>query len=139
MAVARTTSGRQAPPSANHDDRSDGTLDALLDALTAARDGDFSVRLPTGGADGRFGEIAAAYNELAERNAGLDAELARIGKVVGRDGVLDERVSLGGAGGSWERSIDAINALVDDLVRPTTEVARVIDAVAEGDCRRRWR
>src|SRR5205807_1259283 len=30
-------------------------------------------------------------------------------------------------------SIDSINALIDDLVRPTTEVARVIVAVAEGD------
>src|SRR5205814_474391 len=28
---------------------------------------------------------------------------------------------------------DALNTLIDDLVRPTTEVARVIDAVADGD------
>src|SRR5947209_5451497 len=29
--------------------------------------------------------------------------------------------------------LDSINDLIDDLVRPTTEVARVIDAVADGD------
>ena len=46
---------------------------------------------------------------------------------------MDQRASLGPAGGSWESSIDSINDLVDDLVRPTTEVARVIDAVADGD------
>src|SRR5207244_3179287 len=35
--------------------------------------------------------------------------------------------------GAWEEQIDAVNGLIDDLVRPTTEVARVIDAVADGD------
>ena len=79
-----------------------------------------------------MGEIAAAYNELADRNARMDEELVRIGRVVGREGRMTERASLGARRGAWERSIDSINALIDDLVRPTTEVARVIDAVADG-------
>src|SRR6202012_1043578 len=33
----------------------------------------------------------------------------------------------------WNLKIDAINDLIDDLVRPTTEIARVMDAVADGD------
>src|SRR5207237_107331 len=41
--------------------------------------------------------------------------------------------SLQGAQGGDARTIDAVNTMVDDLVRPTQEVARVIDAVAEGD------
>jgi signal transduction histidine kinase/HAMP domain-containing protein/CheY-like chemotaxis protein len=133
LSVARTDEGAGTPPRANGGAPSDRALDALLEALAAARDGDFSVRLPAAGGDARLAEIAAAYNELAERNARLDAELVRIGRVVGREGVMDERASLGGAGGSWQRTIESINGLVDDLVRPTTEVARVIDAVAEGD------
>ena len=35
--------------------------------------------------------------------------------------------------GGWAASIGSINALIGDLVQPTTEVARVISAVAEGD------
>ena len=35
--------------------------------------------------------------------------------------------------GSWAQSINAVNTLIDDLVQPTTEVARVIGAVASGN------
>src|SRR5207253_507384 len=44
-----------------------------------------------------------------------------------------ERAGLPGAAGSWASVVAAFNTLIDDLVRPPTEVARVIDAVAEGD------
>src|SRR5437870_844446 len=46
---------------------------------------------------------------------------------------MTERVSLPRAGGSWKTSVEAVNGMIDDLVRPTTEIARVIDAVADGD------
>src|SRR6202051_610787 len=46
---------------------------------------------------------------------------------------MTERATLSGANGAWATSIDSVNSLIDDLVRPTTEVARVIVAVAEGD------
>ena len=38
-----------------------------------------------------------------------------------------------GAGGAWAASVDSVNALIGDLVQPTSEVARVIGAVAKGD------
>src|SRR5437764_712383 len=40
---------------------------------------------------------------------------------------------MAGAHGGWRTTVGAVNGLIDDLVRPTTEVARVIVAVAEGD------
>ena len=46
---------------------------------------------------------------------------------------MTERARLRGAGGAWSTAIDSVNGLIDDLVRPTTEVARVIVAVAQGD------
>src|SRR5206468_3265794 len=104
----------------------------LLDALGQASDGDFKVRLSTR-RKGVVGELHAAFNELAERNRMMHRELERIGRVIGREGRMTERASLGPVGGAWEESIESINALIDDLVRPTTEVARVIDAVADGD------
>ena len=46
---------------------------------------------------------------------------------------MSERVALENASGSWAHCVASVNHLIDDLVRPTTEVARVIQAVAQGD------
>ncbi len=77
--------------------------------------------------------MEAAYNALAARNAALEAELVRVSKIIGREGRMTERAHLDGADGAWATSVDSVNGLIDDLVRPTTEVARVIVAVAAGD------
>ncbi len=113
-------------------DGADPTVERLRDALLAAGAGDFTVRLP-GRRKGSAGEAERALNALVERNAQLTAELARMGRVIGRDGRMNERASLHGAQGQWGEALAAVNGLVDDLVRPTTEVARVIVAVADGD------
>jgi HAMP domain-containing protein/signal transduction histidine kinase/CheY-like chemotaxis protein len=110
----------------------DEVLRRLEAALRAAAAGDFSHRLPAR-RKGVVGELEAAYNQLVERNAQLTAELVRLGRVVGREGRMTERASLDGAHGGWSIALESVNGLVDDLVRPTTEVARVIVAVAEGD------
>jgi hypothetical protein len=84
-------------------------------------------------APGAAGEAGAAFNALVARNAALTAELTRMAQVIGRDGRMTERAPLDGVEGGWAQALGAVNGLVDDLVRPTTEVARVIAAVAEGD------
>ena len=50
--------------------------------------------------------------------------------MVGREGRLHERADVAGAEEHWAEKIGAVNELIDNLARPTTEVARVIDAVA---------
>jgi agmatine/peptidylarginine deiminase len=35
--------------------------------------------------------------------------------------------------GNWEASVRSVNELIEDLVQPTAEVARVIGAVARGN------
>ena len=112
-----------------HEDRD---LAALEQALRKAAAGDFKVRLPARD-DDAIGRVQAAYNELAARNAALEGELVRIARIIGREGRMTERASLDGVDGGWRTAIGSINGLIDDLVRPTTEVARVIVAVAEGD------
>ncbi|MGW1259616.1 HAMP domain-containing protein [Streptomyces sp. NPDC002513] len=107
-------------------------LNRLLAALVSMRDGNFRKRLTVSG-DGVMAEIAAVFNEVADRNLHLTGELARVRRVVGREGKLTERLEAGACEGSWAAAIDASNALVDDLVRPVSEVSRVLSAVAEGD------
>jgi HAMP domain-containing protein/signal transduction histidine kinase/DNA-binding response OmpR family regulator len=127
------TATRQPSPSGVVDA---AVLEEILDALVAARDGDFSRRLSRR-RQGLVGEIGAAYNELVTMNGRMEKELARMRRVIGREGRMDQRASLGPAGGDWDSSVESLNALIDDLVRPTTEVASVLDAVADGDLDRK--
>ncbi len=108
------------------------SLNRLLAALVSMRDGNFRKRLTVSG-DGVMSEIAAVFNEVADRNLHLTGELSRVRRVVGREGKLTERLETGACEGSWAAAIDNSNALVDDLVRPVSEVGRVLSAVAEGD------
>ena len=107
-------------------------LRRLLEALEAAGDGDFSRRLPAR-RKGLLGELEVAFNRLAERSHGQTTELARVARQIGREGRMTERARADGAKGDYLERMQIVNGLIDDLVRPTTEVARVIVAVAEGD------
>ncbi|HUQ21658.1 MAG TPA: HAMP domain-containing protein [Gaiellaceae bacterium] len=109
-------------------------LDRLVTSLQAAANGDFTVRLRT---EGPLADVAAAFNSLVERNQRVTKEFTRVSKVVGREGRINERADAAGAPGSWAEKIGAINELIDNLARPTIEVARVIDAVADGDLTQR--
>ncbi|MEV5943800.1 HAMP domain-containing protein [Streptomyces sp. NPDC051994] len=111
-------------------------LQRLLAALASMRDGNFRKRLTVSG-DGVMTEIAAVFNEVADRNLHLTGEIARVRRMVGREGKLTERLENGACEGSWAAAIDASNALVDDLARPVSEVGRVLSAVAEGDLEQR--
>ncbi|WP_326687614.1 MULTISPECIES: HAMP domain-containing protein [unclassified Streptomyces] len=112
------------------------SVNKLLTALTAMRDGNFRKRLTVTG-DGPMAEIAAVFNEVADQNLHLTGELSRVRRVVGREGKLTERLQTGTCEGSWAAAIDAANALVDDLVRPVSEVGRVLSAVSDGDLEQR--
>ncbi|MET9825230.1 MULTISPECIES: HAMP domain-containing protein [Streptomyces] len=107
-------------------------LNRLLAALVSMREGNFRRRLTVSG-DGVMSEIAAVFNEVADRNLHLTGELTRVRRMVGREGKLTERLETGACEGSWAAAIDHSNALVDDLVRPVSEVSRVLSAVADGD------
>ncbi|MEA2462240.1 MAG: hypothetical protein QOH90_2417, partial [Actinomycetota bacterium] len=112
---------------------SDAVLQELLVALRAANDGDFSLKLPVRKRDAMVGEIAAAFNELMDHSNRMTKEFVRVSTVIGREGRMTERAALPDAKGDWATRLKSVNSLIDDLVRPTTEVARVIEAVAQGD------
>src|SRR5438270_7275065 len=104
----------------------------LLTALIALKKGDFSVRLPVEWT-GVAGKVADTFNEVVELNQRMATELDRLSRVVGKEGKITQRASLGDVSGSWETAIDSVNDLISDLVHPTSETARVIGAVAQGD------
>src|ERR1700726_2178371 len=103
----------------------------VLNVLTAVKRGDFSVRMPSNWT-GSAGKVASSLNDVIESNQRLEREIRRLSKRVGKEGQI-KRASLGHAGGVWASTLDAVNDLIEDLVRPNTEMARVISAVANGD------
>src|SRR3954462_12420473 len=104
----------------------------ILNAMSALRRGDANARLPYHGS-GAFGKVAEVFNDLVEQNATIAEEFSRLSQVVGKEGKLKKRATVPNATGLWRDSAQSINSLIDDLVHPTSEVARVIGAVAQGD------
>jgi CheY-like chemotaxis protein/signal transduction histidine kinase/HAMP domain-containing protein len=98
------------------------------------RSGDFSVRLP-GDWIGLEGKIADTFNDIVAANQQMARELQRVGLVVGKEGKTRERAHFARSGGAWGEMEVSVNTLVDDLLRPTTEVTGAIAAVAQGDLR----
>src|SRR5262249_35719092 len=125
-----------AHPHAETEARSLQRLQALRDALRAAKQGDLSVRLPTDGADeGVMGEVALAFNAFIEQNDALVSELRRVDRSVGFEGKTTERASLG-AGGAWAAAVDSVNSLVEKMAWPISEATSVLGLVANGDLSR---
>ena len=105
---------------------------AILASLQTMRDGDFSVRLP-GSWTGLAGKIADTFNEIVAANQQMAQELKRVGQVVGKEGRTRERTRFHESRGAWGEMEVSVNTLVEDLLRPTTEVTRAIAAVAQGN------
>ncbi|HJV72967.1 MAG TPA: HAMP domain-containing protein, partial [Noviherbaspirillum sp.] len=107
---------------------------ALLATLTALKKGQFSARMPSD-LTGMAGKVADTLNEILETNENIADSITTVSRVVGREGRLTQRAAMPNVNmsGGWSTMIKSVNTLIDDLVRPTTEMARVIGAVAKGD------
>src|SRR5688500_9773472 len=132
MHLARKAAGSKVRPSPNG--AGTDTLDhrVLFSVLSDYQRGNFSVRMPDD-RTGLAGKICDALNDTIERNERLVKELERLSTVVGKAGNVKQRAQLPYAEGAWATAVESVNTLVSDLVQPTTEVARVIGAVAKGD------
>jgi len=104
----------------------------LLNTLIAFKRGNFEIRMPVEQI-GMPGKIADALNEVLDLNQKMVSEFARISRAVGKEGKITQRASIGSVSGAWAECVESVNSLIGDLVQPSTEVARVIGAVAKGD------
>src|SRR5580765_2142514 len=119
-------------PASSTESLSGADLAVVLSSLQTMRDGDFSVRLP-GAWTGLAGKLADTFNEIVKANQQMASDLKRIGNVVGKEGRTRERARFQQSKGAWGDMEVSVNTLVDDLLRPTTEVTRAIAGVAQGN------
>src|SRR5438067_3421446 len=132
VAIAEDASATTVESSNGHQGTEAPDLAAILECLQTLRDGDFSVRLP-GSWVGLPGKIAYTFNDIAAANQQMGQELKRLGRVVGKQGETRERARFYQSRGAWGEMEVSVNTLVDDLLRPASEVTRAIAAVAQGN------
>jgi hypothetical protein len=105
----------------------------LLSCLTAVQKGNFSVRLPSDW-DGLEGKIADQFNDIVASSERMAKELKHVSRAVGKQGRIGQRAGFARAdSGAWHGMEVSVNSLISDLIWPTLEVTRTIDAVAKGD------
>ncbi len=143
-----TAKGRNGKRNGNGNGRDDGERDVaplgsggiiresdlrrLLAAMREMKEGDFNVRLPVSDVP-LLADIADEFNGIAKLNTRLCDEMTRVSKTIGRQGQMNDRASIGPVTGGWRSTVESVNILITDLASPTTEIARVLAAVADGD------
>ncbi len=120
------------PPAETPDHAAPESMVMILHGLQAMKNGDFSVRLPVSWG-GLPGKIADSFNEIVAADEQMAFELKRVGQAVGKEGRIRQRLRAERRRGAWGEMEASVNTLVEDLLRPTTEVTRAIAAVAEGN------
>lgn len=115
----------------NNQTLSASQLTPLLEALIAARNGDFSVRLDVH--DDELSEISAAFNDLIALNQNFAHQIVTVSKNIKEEGKFNERLSKQTTNGLWSDSVDAINSLIDNLTQPISNISEIVLAVSRGD------
>ena len=104
----------------------------LLGAMRALRRGEFAVRLPDN-YSGTEGQIAAAFNEVAQTAEQLVRESRDVFGGIASEGRTKLRLKRAGLNGGWRDYVDSANAALDRLVAHSREVTTVVSAVGQGD------
>ncbi|MDP2794556.1 MAG: response regulator, partial [Sulfurisoma sp.] len=102
----------------------------------AYRRGDFTQRMPNDwtGVPGKIADTLNDIIDMADRTVG---DFERVSREVGKAGKVSVRMTVSDLQGSWARLVDSSNTLIDDLVTPLNEMARVTNAISTGDLTQR--
>ncbi len=113
------------------DDSVTKQLQALLIALKAAKNGDFTIRLPV--ENNELGEIASVFNEFVSLNQNFANEVVRLATEIGTEGKLGSQAVVKGASGSWQELLDNLNQMSTNLREQIKGINKVTLAVAQGN------
>ena len=97
----------------------------LLQTMMALKKGDFSVRLPIEDGQAPAEKSRITFNSVVEMNERMANELERLRQAVAKEGKINQRAIIGDFGGSWAQMMESVNTLIDELLRPTSEMSRV--------------
>lgn len=106
-------------------------LQALLLALKAVKNGDFSVRLPV--ENNELGEIGLVFNELVSFNQNFAKEVSGLAGEIGTEGKLGSQAVVKGAEGSWQGLLDNLNQMSTNLREQIKSINEVTLVVAQGN------
>jgi HAMP domain-containing protein len=109
--------------------------DALLAALTALKNGDFSARMPAG--DGEAGRIAEVLNAVMAQNALLTGEVRRIAREVGPEGRFGGQAEVPGLAGAWSELVADVNRMGSLLTEQIRDLSQTSRALAGGSTERK--
>ncbi len=104
----------------------------LLDVLTALKNGDTSVRMPNN-LTGIAGKVADTLNQVIQNNEILGKSIEELAVAINQNGSIKQRLHPGLNMHVWDKTTENINAIIDGLSSPITEITRVVSAVSRGD------
>src|SRR5688572_1112549 len=102
----------------------------LIAALTAVKNGDFSVRLPDD-ESGTSSEIATAFNALVEQMSAVLSEVNRLTTEMNR-GRLGGQSEIEGLSGAWAETQDNINTLDLTITERIRRMSLTVELMSNG-------
>jgi osomolarity two-component system sensor histidine kinase NIK1 len=103
----------------------------LLKALTALKNGDFSVRMSTGHG-GIDDEIAQTFNDMTDQLNVFASEVIRVTNEVGIQGKLGGQADWEDAKGKWREITETVNMMAGNLTWQLRTIAEACWSLAEG-------
>jgi hypothetical protein len=103
--------------------------DQLLQALTALKNGDFSVRLPTG-QDDTAKEIAETFNATMEQLNHFSREMLRVMKELAPEGKFGGQAEVDNLSGTWLQLKETMNMTAGILTLQFRDFAHCIHTLA---------
>lgn len=115
----------------------EAVLRRLLSGLSDLRDGNFRRRLVFS-EPGLPAQVAAVFNELAERDQYLVNELRRVSGAAGNGEWPIAPIEFGeSVEGGWSVAAGAVNGMLHSVLAPLDELNRVLTALTRGDLSQR--
>ncbi|HSQ65684.1 MAG TPA: HAMP domain-containing protein, partial [Polyangiaceae bacterium] len=102
----------------------------------AVASGDLSQKI-TVEASGEILELKETINRMVDQLRGFAAEVTRVAREVGTEGKLGGQAQVPDVAGTWKDLTENVNVMASNLTSQVRGIAKVVDAVANGDLRQK--